>query len=330
MAVSVPSRRAPDAQSLHRGRTVAAVELLLCAIEDKANRSCRLARQGHGSPHIIARTRLGAEAATHRIDDDPHAIAGQLEDLGKLVADASRVLRRHVDGEPIRAPIGHHGVRLEAAMGLHLGMEFALDNHIRFGKALRDVTARARLVWTTHIALLWQLNSAHCAARETFAVHGSLEHEVRISFPRVLDVDDERKRLVIDPDQVERRLRRLGCDGGHCGNCIADIEGAAAVWLAGRILTRCRFNCPSDSTGDQIHGTYAGMPLGSTHIDRENSGMRMWRPQQPGMQHPRQLDVYRETGNPGHFGPTVDTRDWFANDRELGVGSKRRRLVNRD
>ena len=60
------------------------------------------------------------------------------------MAHAGGVLGRHVDGEPVGAPIGDDAVRLQAAMGLHLGAVFALDDDVGLREARVDVAAAWR------------------------------------------------------------------------------------------------------------------------------------------------------------------------------------------
>ena len=65
----------------------------------------------------------------------------QAERLRQLVPHAGGELGRHVDGQPVGAPIGDDRVRLQAAMGLHLGAILALDDDVGLREALRHVAA---------------------------------------------------------------------------------------------------------------------------------------------------------------------------------------------
>ena len=76
----------------------------------------------------------------------------QPEGLRQLLPHAGRELRRHVDGQPVGAPVGDDRVRLQAAVRLHLRAVLALDDDVGLREALRDVAARCA-GRAAHIAL---------------------------------------------------------------------------------------------------------------------------------------------------------------------------------
>ena len=129
-----------DAQSLPCARTVAGIHLFLLAVEEETHRRVRAARQFDGDAAVIAERRFRAKTAAHGIDDDADTIERQAERLRQLVPHAGGELRGHVNRQPIRPPIGDDGVRLQAAMRLHLGAILALDDDIGLREALPDVT----------------------------------------------------------------------------------------------------------------------------------------------------------------------------------------------
>ncbi len=139
-----------DAQPLPGRRAVAGIHLLFLAIEDDAHRRLRLARQGDGDAAVIAERRFGAEAAAHAVDDHAHAAERQAERLRQLVPHAGGELGGHMDRQPVRPPIGDDRVRLQAAMGLHLGAIFAFDDDIGLREALRHIAAADRLPVRAH------------------------------------------------------------------------------------------------------------------------------------------------------------------------------------
>ena len=79
--------------------------------------------------------------AAHGLDDDPHSIARQVKSRGQFAAHTGGELRREINRQPLRPPIGDDGMRFHAAVGLHLGAIFGLDDGIGFGEAFVRIAA---------------------------------------------------------------------------------------------------------------------------------------------------------------------------------------------
>src|SRR5262249_39951025 len=97
------------------GPEVAPAELFL-ARPDKLDGTAG----GQGQPGSFERRAgsvLTAEAAACGRYDNPHPRLLDFELLGKLAPDSKRGLRPRQHGEPVLAPVGHHGPRFERRMG---------------------------------------------------------------------------------------------------------------------------------------------------------------------------------------------------------------------
>src|SRR5208283_3389630 len=82
---------------------------------------------------------LRPEASAHELGDDTDLRLRDAQDLGQLVADAARALRRGVDGQRIPVPVGDEAVRLHGAVGLHLRAVRGVDHDVGVGEALARV-----------------------------------------------------------------------------------------------------------------------------------------------------------------------------------------------
>jgi hypothetical protein len=191
------------------------------------------------------------------------------------VAHAGRILRRHVDGEAVGAPVGHYGVGLHAAVCLHLCAELAFDHNVGLREALGGIAARTRRVGAAHVAPLRQLAHTHRAASEALPVHGACEHERSLVSARVLDIDHERERHIVDLDQIQRRLCDLWRGRSHGGDGVANVEGGAAVSPRTAGIRVRGLDSPSDRLCDQMDGPHSRMPRGGAGIDRSDAGMRV-------------------------------------------------------
>src|SRR6202022_3733448 len=85
-----------DLQLLMRVRPVAN-NMLLPAIEHQFDGSVRLSRQVRCHYAFIAGAELRAKAAAHELCDHTNLALWQLEDVGKLIANARRALGRGVN-----------------------------------------------------------------------------------------------------------------------------------------------------------------------------------------------------------------------------------------
>ncbi len=211
-----------DAQTLPGFRPVAGVHLFLAPFEADAHRRPGLSRQRDRDASVDAERRLRAEAAAHAVDDDAHAFERQAELLRQLLADPGGELGRHIDGEAVRRPIGDDRVRLEAAMGLRLRAVFALDDDFGVREALRGV-ASAGGRGTAHVAFDRQARRRRPARGMAVGRGGFVVNDRGVRRSGRIHVDDERQRLVVDPDQRHRLLRRGHRSRGDRGDRRADI-----------------------------------------------------------------------------------------------------------
>ena len=304
-----------DAQSLPRSRPVSGIHLLLFAIEEQAHWRLRAARQLNGDASVIAKRRFGAKTAAHRIDNDADARERQAEHLGELLPHAGGELGGHGDGQAIRTPIGKDGMRLHAAMSLHLGGIFSLDDDIGLREALCYV-ASPHDRWTAHIAVQRQIGGCWKTRWMAGGCGRAVVDYRRVRFTRLLHSSDKRQRLVIDADQMQRFF---GCryrnsrDRGHGRTDIA--QGC------------CRRIVRTGTCHDRAH---AGKARRRGNIDGAHQGMRHRRTQDAAMQHTGQRHIHCEAGDAGDFGAAIRTRKRFSDHRELSVRWQRRRFVRRD
>ena len=302
-----------DAQTLRCAGAIARIHLLFFAIEDDAHGRGSFARQGDGDPPVIAERRFRPEAAAHSIDDNAHAVERQAEFLRQFMPHAGSELRRHVNGEPVGAPIGDDRVRLEAAMRLDLGFVFAFDNDIGRGETLCRIAAPLDR-GAAHIAVERESGRRRkargMAGRRGIGV--GVEDERRVGGARRIHVGGEGQRLQIETDEPQRLRRDGRRNRGNRGNRRADIAQGAARLRHGN------------------HRAHAGIGRGSGNIDRTQRRVRQRRAQNPAVQHARQRDVDREASRARHLFPAVLTRHRFSDHRERGIGRERRRLVKGD
>ena len=158
-----------DFQVLESAGPIACVHLLLFPVKGDAHRRSRLTRQQNRDASVIAKRGLGAEAASHSLDDDAHAVQRQAECFRQFLPDAGRELGGHVDRDAIRAPVGDNGVRFQATMGLHARAILVLDDDLGVGKALLDIAARNDR-GTAHIAIERNVGRRRPARRMPLAV----------------------------------------------------------------------------------------------------------------------------------------------------------------
>ena len=175
-----------------------------------------------------------------------------------------------MDRQAVGAPIGDEAVRLHAAMRLDLGAVLALDHDVRGREALRDIAA-ARLSRPAHVAVDRQAGLRDEFARRTPGRGSRVVDFCRLRPARLVEIDDEGKRLIIDADETQRLLRR-----GHRGRCDGD-DGLADI-----ANHRMRRIAEGDRADDRAHPRIA---LGCGRVDGAHLGMRMGRPEDAGKQH---------------------------------------------
>ena len=250
-----------DADALMGGRAIARVHLLLGPGQGQTDRRSRLTRQRDGEAAVGAERRFRAEPAAHAVDHDPHLIERQVESLGELAPHPGRELSGNMDRQAVGAPVGDEAVGLHAAMRLDLRAVLALDHDVRGGKPLRDVAA-ARLSRPAHVAVDRQAGLRDEFARRTPGRGSRVVDLCRFRPARLVEIDDEGKRPVIDADETQRLF-----GGGHRGrrdgdDRLADIANGRMRRIAEgdrvddcahpRIAlgcSRCRWRAPRHAHG---------------------------------------------------------------------------------
>ena len=217
---SVASRA--DADALMGGRAIARVHLLLWPGQSETDRRSRLTRERDGEAAVDAERRFRAETAAHAVDHDPHLIQRQVERLGEFAPHPCGELSGNMDRQAVGAPIGDEAVRLHAAMRLDLRAVLALDHDVRGGETLRDVAA-ARLSRPAHVAVDRQAGLRDEFARRTPRRGSRVVDFCRLRPARLVEIDDEGKRLVIDADETQRLFRRGHRGRGDGDDGLADI-----------------------------------------------------------------------------------------------------------
>ena len=180
----------------------------------------RLSRQRDAKTAVIAERRLRAEAAAHAVDDHAHLFDRQIESLRQLAPHAGGELGRDVNCDAVVTPVGDQAVRLHAAMRLHLGRILALECDFRDGERLRCVAA-TRERRSAGVAVERQVRGAGepSALRRRFRIV-----DFRCAgLERLVDVDDEWQRFVLDADELQRLFgfRHRSCGDGD--NRLADV-----------------------------------------------------------------------------------------------------------
>jgi hypothetical protein len=117
-------------------------------------------------------------------------------------------------------------------------------------------------------------------------------------------VEDRLQHLVLHPDQVERAVGGLLVDGRHGRHRVADVADAVR---RERVLVR---RPDDDAEGDRHLGTHhggvhPGERLRLTGIDGYDAGVRVGRPEDLAVQHPREGDVVGVACAPGALGEAV-------------------------
>ena len=148
------------------------------------------AEHGYGLVRVVGN--LAAEAAAHLGGDDPHLVLRHTGDHGREEPDYVRVLGRRPEGQlpgGLR-PLGDRGARLHGVRYQALVEYPLLDHHVGAGEGLVGVIA-ARHHPVERLVV----------GRVLVELRGAIAH-------CLLGVDDRRKRVVLDLDELQRIL---GC-----------------------------------------------------------------------------------------------------------------------
>ena len=276
IAVSVPSFFAPMRR---RATLLGRLPTLSCSSRRSSitrTGALRLLRQARREHAEVARAELGAEAAAHELGDDADLALRDAEHLGQLVAHRGGALRGRVDGEPVVAPVGHDAVRLHRAVRLHLRAVRRVDHHVGLGEAALDVAdgrpARAALVGPAHVARLRHAGGSAAAPGAPLRVGGPGEDERRVWLARLLHVDDERQRLVLDAHEARRLVGRGLRDRRDRGDGLPHVAHDGV--LRGRLLALVAKLGAAEKVVHEDHGAHAGRSLGGARVDGADARVR--------------------------------------------------------
>ena len=141
-------------------------------------------------------------------------------------------------------------------------------------------------------------------------------------------IDDVRQDLVVDLDQLERRLRDRLARRRHRRDRMAVVERLLARHgVAGHVAVG-RAGLDLREIVARHHRLDAGKLLGGRDVDRLDARMRMRAAQDLSDQHAGQVEVGAELGAPGHLVDAVVLDRRGADDLELLVGVEAALLQN--
>ena len=232
---------------------------------------------------------LVPEVAAHVLADDPHAIVGQAEIAGDVMAAVGDPAGRRVNRELFALPGCDGDARLHLRVVLEGGREAILERPLGRSQPVADVAASLdvglRLVADVQREVAFGPNLDGVGRQRLFG----LEHE--------------RQNFVVDQDLKERFFGDVTIHGGDRGHRIAHepdrvVEGVAP--LLGDPLDLVVVLLPAGNGArapddlavlaredrlDSRHGPRFG------HVDRANPRVRMRAPQHARIQHPGKLHV---------------------------------------
>ena len=182
---------------------------------------------------------LAAEAAADVGGDQPHLVVGQVEDPGD-VAEVLDHLGRGADRDhAVGVAPGDAGLGLEVGVVDELGPVLLLDH--RRGARDRGLG----------VALL------ELPVREQVAALVDLR---RVGVERALGVVDDRQRLVVDLDRVQRRERRVVGLGGDQGDRLAVVaDDPVGEHVRARLQRPDLERLAGDVDPDRVPGTSAAV-----------------------------------------------------------------------
>ncbi len=248
---------------------------------------------------------LAAEAAADRPADQPQPVERHVEDQRHVVEREVERLGVGVDGDP---PVA---LRLRgAAGGLHRrmldrrGFVPLLDDVVRLGEALLDVA---------------EADAAAVVALVDEVVRAVLLERRRLD--RLLDVEDRRQLLVVDPDPPRPLLRRRPRLGEHRADLLAHEQHP--VLGQHRLVVRLDADQPQDRVPVarnvlvREHPHHPGHRQRRRHVEGERRVMP-GRAHHHEVQRVREAHVLVEPGAAGDVPARIGPRHRGADDRQVG------------
>ena len=271
--------------------------MLLLAIEHQLDRELRLFGQRGADDAGDLCPELAAEPAAHVLRDHPHVRLRDVQAGGQPFARRADALRRDPRRQVVAVPFADRAVRFEADV----------RDDVR-GVGLIDAE-RGLLEAAGEVARLLRLALADVAA---------CEHRRRVAGQRLIHQDDGRQHVVLNLDQPRRVNRVLLGIGRHCGDLVT-LEHHGIALRVGRIA-------PHDRGFDTRRAPRR------LEVDRDDSGVRIRRADDPPVEHARPRDVEGVLRLSGDLVRTVEALHRGAEHGlrlrpvVFGIGGRRRRL----
>ena len=296
---------------LHSHRVAAAVRVedFLARVQD-LHRATGPHREERDAELEVEGLRLAAEGPSHGRLHDPHLRHVVVEHAREFALQVVRDLR----GRPhlqhaIRVESRDRAVRLDRRVGRPVEVVLPFDRDVRRRHprvhvpelevdVLEDVAVRPRL------------------ARRVDGLRNGLGRQ------RLLGREIDGKRLVLDVDPLERRIRRVLVDRRHRRHRVADeahLVDAERVLVAGPGDDPVRGR-QVPSGDDTVH---AIQRLGLARVDGDDSGVRLGGAEDLPVQQPRQDDVVRVDLASRRLAQPLDPARTTAQRRELACGHLR-------
>lgn len=258
---------------------------------------------------VLKQILLCAEASAHVVDDHAYLVQRHAEHFGEGAADHEGTLRRGPHGQlAVAVPLADTDVRLHIGRSRAAEIIFALDNQIRFFKALvdvapRDEDRRQHVILTEAVLMNWRCRGIRCR----------------------FDGEEAGQRVVFDLDECDRPLGNFLTDGSDGGNALAPV----AYPLVQDVLVlcnRCRAwmrragmqHARNVLVGQHRLHSLERQRLG--RIDAFDARMRDVAALHLGIEHAGQSDVSSISRRPRHLFQRIGTLDAFAHDGEIPFG----------
>ena len=250
---------------------------------------------------------------------------GKLEIGGQFLADAGDSLGGGVYGQQLGLPVGHHAVRFQRGMGLHLGVVTRIHHHVGVFESLLGVAVFAYRR-PVNIACLGNTVRASSSSRGCGLIGRSGENLGCVGFPSLVHIDDEGHGFVLHLDLGCGFFRCLGSGGRDGGN---RLPGIAHDGIFRNIERRVAQDGGAKGCFHHVHALDPGRILGCGSVDGENLCVRHCGVDEAGVEHARQLHVGGIAGAAGDFGVTIPALGRFADVVEVFVDRQHWRLRGR-